>query len=84
MVYVKFEQCDLIYSSLNEIKLKSVEFEQCDLTRSEFYYTSLNNVDLTSNDISAISVTQNDLYGVIVSELQCIELACLFGIRVKQ
>ena len=70
-------------SVLQEVNLRDVEFNNTNLIASQIMDTSLNNIDLSSCDITGIAITPQSLKGVIVSELQAVELSRLLGIVVK-
>ena len=65
------------------MRLDKINFQKADLTNSYFNKTSLKDIDLTTCDISGIDVEINDLFGVVVTAIQGLELTRLMNIIIK-
>ena len=70
-------------SIIQELHFKDVEFQNTNLIASQLIRTSLENIDLSTCDITGVAVTEECLKGLVVSELQALELSKLLGIMIK-
>ena len=62
---------------------KDLEQYEMRTTRGSFYKTSLNGIDFTTSIIDGIGIDLNGIKGMIVSELQALELSKILGIIIK-
>ena len=70
-------------SSISETKFKNVKFIENNLTNSQLFKTKLKEVDFTSCNIEGITVGLEDVKGMIVNDMQALELSKLLGIIIK-
>lgn len=84
MDYCMFNNCDMQNSFLDSVRFKDVTFKTTDLCFSEIIHTSLKNIDWSDSKISGIKIDIRDLRGLIVNELQALELVSLLGIKIDR
>ena len=63
--------------------IKQLEIENNDFQQTDFYQTALAGVDLSTNHVEGIRVDGPSLKGAIMSPIQVVDCAGLFGIKVK-
>lgn len=78
-----FSESTLKEGYLNSLILKNVEFINCNLTLCDFSKTSLNQIDLSTDIISGITIYPNDIYGIILNEIQALDFLKILGIKIK-
>ena len=74
----------MLETSFNECKFQKCEFQECSLEKADFFDTSLKDIDLSTCDISGIRFTLSSLKGVILAREQCVILASIFGVYIKE
>lgn len=65
------------------VKFNDINFNNVDFSNSEFLNTKLQGIDFSNCNINNISVSSNDIKGIIVNETQAIMLVSLLGIIIK-
>lgn len=78
-----FSESTLKEGYLNNLTLKNVEFINCNLTLCDFSNTSLKQIDFSTDIISGITIYPNDIYGVILNEIQALDFLKILGIKIK-
>ena len=63
--------------------LKVVTYKETSLIRAQFVKTPLKNIDLSTSNIEGILIKIQDLKGLIVNDIQAIQLSKLLGIIIK-
>ena len=79
----EFKSCGLNSSSFNEVKLKEVTYKETSLIRAQFVETPLKNIDLSTSNIEGILIKIQELKGLIVNDIQAIQLSKILGIIIK-
>ncbi len=77
-----FETCNLRDCDFSGADLTGATFDRCDLTGAMFVGAKLDRVDLRSSAIEGIAVGPDDIKGAIVTALQAIVIASVFGLSV--
>jgi uncharacterized protein YjbI with pentapeptide repeats len=80
---VLFDKINATNGYFHEMKTKNIYFENTDLTSAQFYNTKLKDIDLTSCIINGLGANIEDVKGLIINEMQIIELAYLLGVEFK-
>ena len=70
-------------SSISEVKLKNVNFKENDFENSQLFRTNLKSIDFRTCNIGGIIVGLEDIKGMIVNNMQAIQLSKLLGIVIK-
>lgn len=80
---VEFQSCNLKNSSLFENKLEDVIINDSDLSNSEIYNTKLKDMDLSTCKLDDVKANEDSLRGVTVDLAGMINIARVFGVRLK-
>lgn len=80
----KIENSNFKNTTMQESKWKKVIWNQVDLSQTRFLGTNLKDIDFTTCMIEGI-ILQNrqEIQGMIVNEMQALELSKLLGIKIK-
>jgi uncharacterized protein YjbI with pentapeptide repeats len=74
-----FDLADFQNAAFKESILKNTSFRECQMSGA-----TLHNMDLSSCDIEGLGVRIEDVKGAIVSPVQAVSLAHLFGLIIKE
>ena len=77
-----FLRCDFSNTEFGECRFKDLVFDASVFLRAVFFKTPLKKIDMTTCYIAGITVTPEDLSGMIVTAAQAAELAKLMGLVV--
>ena len=80
-----FDACDCNEAFFTSCKLKSIEWNKSSFVRVEFFRTPLKGFDFTSCNIEniVISSERSEIRGMIVNQMQAIDLAKLLGVVIR-
>ena len=79
-----FNECDFSSSRFVNTKFKDIQLNHINFNESEFIHTPLNKIDFSNSEIYGISITPENLKGIIVNQYQALSLSKLLGIIVKE
>lgn len=69
--------------SMDKLDLKDIEFDNNDFSKMEIRNTFMKGVDLSSSKIEELRISPECIYGMIVNQIQAIELISILGIVIK-
>lgn len=79
----RFVICNLSNSYIESVEFKNTSFSECNLIGAQLFKTKLNKIDFSDSIIEGIVISPDDLKGVIVSEMQALDLSRLLGLVIK-
>lgn len=80
---VKLKENNLVEGRFDKVTLSSVELEKDDFTKMEFIGTMMKGIDVSSCKIEGLAISPEGVRGMIVNEVQAIELVSILGIVIK-
>ena len=80
---VSFKDSNMSSSSWTNVSLDNDEFDNIDFRKIEIINTPMNGVDISNCNIDGICILPENVKGMIVSEVQAIELINILGIVIK-
>jgi uncharacterized protein YjbI with pentapeptide repeats len=83
MKNVILSDCIFQDSNIQHSKFDKVEFRKCNFKLSQMSGTSLSGIDLSNSDFEGVGVRPEDIRGAIVSPMQAVDFAKLFGLVIN-
>ncbi|HEY3330891.1 MAG TPA: pentapeptide repeat-containing protein [Capsulimonadaceae bacterium] len=77
-----FSACDLRDADFSGADLTGATFEECNLTGASFLNAKCGGVDIRSSSMERLQIGPTELRGLVVTPIQAIQLAAVFGLRV--
>ena len=80
---VAFNDCRLKETDFYDLTWKALELNGCELTRSNWLHTTLNKLNLSSCDFETISISPEQLRGLVVNPAQALIIAAGLGLVIE-
>lgn len=78
-----FKDINMSSSSFDGVYFDENTFEEVDMREAEIYNTDMAGVDITGCNIDGIKIQPDNVRGMIVNEVQAIELINILGVVIK-
>ena len=83
LVNLKIEESDFSESTFSRLDLTNLELNNVKLHSTEFIRTNLKDTDFSTCDITNILFDQTSLKGIVIDGFQAMNIASLFGVKIK-
>jgi uncharacterized protein YjbI with pentapeptide repeats len=80
---VRFERCDLTGGDFHGADLRHAVFDDCELKDVDFHEGNLSGADIRTSRSEGVRIGPDKLRGLVVSPMQAVQLASVFGLVVK-